>query len=195
MTALEAPARNATSVPLAPLLADRWSPRGFATDHELSDDELTSLLEAARWAPSCNNQQPWRLALARRGTPLFDDIAATLMDFNRAWMPRVSALIVLVAETERDGKPLAYAEYDTGQAAAHLSIQAAHLGLWSHQVAGFEKDQVSERFGLAAHQLPLTIIGVGLHSDAEDVPERARERDASPRERRALEQILLEPLA
>lgn len=195
MSAVETTARNATSTPIAPLLADRWSPRGYAADHELTGDELSSLVEAARWSPSWMNSQPWRLAVARRGTPLFDRIVATLAGFNQSWMPRVSALVVLVTETEREGEELPYAAYDAGQAAAHLSIQAAHLGLWTHQVAGFDKPSISDLFDLDASQAPQTIIGVGRHSSQEDVPEGIRERDARPRERRGVEEILLAPIA
>lgn len=195
MTALDTEPRNATSVPLAPLLAERWSPRGFATGHELSDEELTSLVEAARWTPSYFNQQPWRLAAARRGTALFDGIVATLAEFNQLWMRRVSALVVLVTETERDGEAVPYALYDAGQAAAHLSVQAAHLGLWAHQAAGFDKDAIATLLDLDPAQLPLTVIAIGEHTTAEDVPEKIRERDAAPRARRPLDEVLLAPLA
>ncbi|MGY5764249.1 nitroreductase family protein [Brachybacterium sp. DNPG3] len=188
-------ARNATSTPIAPLLAERWSPRGFAVDHELDDAELTSLVEAARWSPSWMNSQPWRLAVARRGTALFDRIVETLAGFNQAWMPRTSALVVLVTENEREGDALPYAAYDAGQAAAHLSIQAVHLGLWAHQVAGFDKAAISELFDLDASQEPLTIIGIGRHSEQEDVPEGIRTRDAAPRVRRGIDEILLAPIA
>ena len=195
MTALDTTARNATSVPIAPLLAERWSPRGFTASHELSDEEARSLVEAVRWSPSFMNDQPWRVALARRGIALFGGIVQTLAGFNQTWMPAVSAIAVLVTETERDGEAVPYAEYDAGQAAAHLSIQAAHLGLWAHQAAGFDQAEMSELLGLSAAQKPLTVIAIGEHADTDEVPEKIRERDARPRERRSVDEILLAPIA
>lgn len=89
--------RNQTDRPIAPLLADRWSPRGFDASHEIDRDDLLSILEAARWAPSAGNTQPWGFIAARSGTPEFDQIVAALADFNQAWTPRASALIVFAS--------------------------------------------------------------------------------------------------
>src|SRR3954454_8621468 len=113
-----------TTVPVHPLLAERWSPRGFDQAHELADDRLTALLEAARWAPSASNSQPWRFLVARRGEVAFEALHQTLSGNNAIWADHASALIMAAAETvDENGKPRAWALYDTGQAVAHLSIQ------------------------------------------------------------------------
>src|SRR4051794_13397177 len=86
-------------VPLHPLLADRWSPRAWDPGHVLDDASLEALLEAARWAPSAANSQPWRLGVARRGEPAFDALGATLAPGNQRWALAAAALVLLAAET------------------------------------------------------------------------------------------------
>src|SRR2546421_12385305 len=114
-----------TTVPVHPLLAERWSPRGFDQAHELDADRLTALLEAARWAPSANNSQPWRFGVARRGEAAFDALFVALMPGNQAWAGRASALVlVAAADADGEGRALRGAAYDAGQAGAHLTVQA-----------------------------------------------------------------------
>lgn len=183
--------RNETSVPLNSPLAGRWSPRGFDANYELEADDLNALLEAARWAPSASNSQPTRLIVGRRGTPTFEAIAAALMDFNTEWAPRASLLIVTVAETVRDGRPLRYAEYDGGQAIAHLTVEAESRGLKVRQMGGFKADLIRQAFELPAEFSPLTVVAVGKHDASESVPEAVREHDLKARARRSLEDTLL----
>lgn len=183
--------RNATSVPLQDQLADRWSPRGFDADHVISEEDLTALGEAARWAPSANNAQPTRFIVSRRGTASFDKIHAALKDFNRGWTPRAAALIVAIAETEREGKPLRWAEYDLGQAVAHLTVEAQARGLHVRQMGGFDVDQLRASFDLAPELVPVSVIAVGRHDDSEAVPAEVRERDSAPRVRRELTTLAL----
>ena len=91
-------------LPIAPLLAQRWSPRGFDADHVINSDELVCIVEAARWAPSAGNTQPWAFAAARRGTEAFAAIHATLAGFNQVWTPAASALLVFAVVPERAGR-------------------------------------------------------------------------------------------
>ena len=100
-----------------PLLTTRWSPRGFDRDHTLDDRTLTALLEAARWAPSANNSQPWRFLVTRRGEEGFDALAEVLAAGNRTWAPAASALLLVAAQTtDETDRPRPWALYDTGQA-------------------------------------------------------------------------------
>src|SRR5438552_2201099 len=110
--------RNATTqVPLHPLLAQRWSPRAFDADHALPEPTLTALLEAARWAPSANNTQPWRFLVARRGDRDFATLVGLLAGGNQVWAKSASVLILVVAETtDETGAARSHAFYDTGQA-------------------------------------------------------------------------------
>jgi len=184
-------ARNATSVPLLGALADRWSPRGFDGTFDIAADDLTALGEAARWAPSAANSQPSRFIVGRRGTPTFDTIQSALRDFNRAWTPNAAVLIVAVAQTSRDGVPLRFAEYDLGQAVAHLTIEAQARGLSVRQMGGFDADRVREGFGLPPELLPVTVVAVGRHDASEAVPATIRARDAAPRARLSLDDLAL----
>lgn len=183
--------RNVTSVPIADHLAHRWSPRGFDAAHELSDDDLTALGEAARWAPSAGNSQPSRFIVGRRGTRTFEEIHGALMGFNQSWTPRASLLVVAVAETSRDGSALRWAEYDLGQSVAHLTVEAQNRGLNVRQMGGFQVDRMREAFALPPELRPVTVVAVGRFDAGEDVPADVRERDAAPRGRRALDELAL----
>ncbi|MEA5155362.1 nitroreductase family protein [Raineyella sp.] len=190
-TTLDQQPRNTTSVPIHEALARRWSPRGFDAEYVLPEEDLTALGEAARWAPSAGNRQPTRFIVAARGTESFDRILGALMGFNQAWTPRASLLIVAIAELERDGKPLRWAEYDLGQAVAHLSIEAESRGLHVRQMGGFRVDELRAAFDLAPELEPVSLVAVGKLADAEDVPEAIRERDAAPRTRRDLAELTI----
>jgi len=181
-----------TSVPLHPLLAERWSPRGLDATHELSDAQLTALLEAARWAPSVSNTQPWRFAVARRGTPAFARLQDTLAAGNRLWAHAASALVVVAAETTGpDGGPRPWAVYDTGQAVAHLSVQAEHEGLALHQLGGFDRDRVAALLDLPATVQPLVVLTVGVRAEDAGLTETLAAREQAPRERLPLDALLL----
>ena len=144
-----------TTVPVHPLLAERWSPRGFDRAHEIGDEALAALLEAARWAPSAQNSQPWRFLVTRRGEPAHDRLFAALAPGNQAWAGRASALVLVAARTAGDdGRPQPWALYDTGQAVAALVTQAQADGLAVHQMGGFDTDVVRAGFGLADGSLP-----------------------------------------
>jgi nitroreductase len=183
--------RNPTQVPVAHPIAQRWSPRAFDPTFDLSNDDITALGEAARWAPSAANLQPTRFIVGRRGTATFETIVGTLAGFNREWAPNASALIVAVAETTREGKPMRWAEYDLGQAVAHLSIEATHRGLITHQMGGFDADALASAFLLAEGLTPVAVVAVGRHDDSDDVAPAIRERDLAPRARRNLADLTL----
>jgi nitroreductase len=181
-----------TRVPLLPELAERWSPRSFDPQATISEDQLDALLEAARWAPSASNNQPRRFIVARRGTSAFDTIVSALVGFNAAWAHHASALIVGIAETssvEGDVRP--YAEYDLGQAVAHLSVQAEAEGLVTHQMAGVEWDRIVAAFDLPDNMKPMTITAVGTVDEADKLPEALAERETAPRTRLPLEELVL----
>lgn len=183
--------RNPTSVPLPDQLADRWSPRSFDAGFEIGADDLTALGEAARWAPSANNAQPARFIVGRRGTPTFASIAAALRPFNQEWAPRASVLIVALAETTRDGQRLRWAEYDLGQAVAHLTVEAESRGLSVRQMGGFDADALRATFALAPEFVPVTVVAVGRYDASAELPEEHRRREAAPRQRRGLDELAL----
>jgi nitroreductase len=181
-----------TSAPLHPLLADRWSPRAFDPVAQLTVQQVTALLEAARWAPSAANSQPWRFLLAPRGSADFERIFATLAAGNQPWAGSASALVLVAAATVDDnGAAAPWALYDTGQAVAHLSTQASHEGLSVHQLGGFDAAAATEAFALDATVTPIVVLAIGVLGDATGLPEPYAARETAPRTRRPLEHILL----
>ncbi len=176
---------------LHPLLDDRSSPRSFDTSHDLGDDELAALLEAARWAPSSMNHQPWRFAVARRGTALHQQLIDTLMPGNAAWAHTASALVVAIAERVRDGRRIATADYDLGLSVMQLTVQAHALGLHVHQMGGFDRDRAARTLELEDGLAPVVVVAVGRRDVPERLPSDLRTREVAPRTRRGLDETLL----
>jgi nitroreductase len=182
----------ATSAPLHPLLAERWSPRAFDTNATVTDAQMTALLEAARWSPSANNSQPWRFLVARRGTTEFATLFATLAGGNQTWAGAAAALVLVAARTSDDaGQPMPWAGYDTGQAVAHLTTQAEHERLSVHQLGGFDKSAVARSFDIDGTLEPVVVLAVGVRGDRAALSEPLAERERAPRTRLPLAQIVL----
>jgi nitroreductase len=184
-----------TSAPvLHDLLAGRRSPRGFSTDRPVEAETLQVLLEAARWAPSANNSQPWRFGVARPGESAFDGLAAALAPGNQVWAWNAGALILLAAQTVGDdGGDRRWAAYDAGQAAAHLTVQAQAEGLVVHQMGGFDPEAAAAVFGLGNDVQPLVVLAVGWHDPQAELPEPFAARERAPRVRLPLEELVLTP--
>lgn len=184
--------RAITAVPIHPLLADRWSPRSFEENADISDNELLTILEAARWAPSASNVQPWRFFVGLRGDAIFDAIHANLMGFNQTWTPKASALIlVTVTKDNADGKPIKTAALDAGLSISLLSIQAQALGLHTHPMAGFHHERMLTAVGASAELEALVVIAVGTQAPAENFEGQDYEREIAERRRKPLSEIVL----
>jgi nitroreductase len=183
-----------TSVPIHPLLAQRWSPRGFDAEHQLDDQTVLVLLEAARWAPSAANSQPWRFLVARRNEPAFAQLLAVLSPGNQPWAERASALVLVAAEVvDEEGKTRPWAHYDTGQAVAALSLQAEAIGLSAHQMGGFDAAAAARQFGLDAALSPVVVVALGRRDEANPLPEPYAARETASRARSPLSSLLLAP--
>lgn len=181
-----------TAVPIVDLLAERWSPRSYDPTATISDEQLTALLEAARWAPSAANLQPRRFVVGRRGTATFDTILKNLVGFNSAWAGNAAALVVAVAETStEEGDERRWAEYDLGAAISALSVQAHAEGLHTHQMGGFEVDGIRAAFELPERLVPVTVTAVGVVAAADKLPEQLAERETLPRTRLPLDELVL----
>ncbi|WP_446217325.1 nitroreductase family protein [Micromonospora sp. IBHARD004] len=172
---------------LTPLLAFRWSPRSFDPDAELAGDEASSLLEAARWAPSAGNAQPWRFALGHRQDETWKRILVSLAAGDQRWARHASALVV-GAHTGGDGERAAY---DLGQAIAHLTVQATALGLHVHQLTRFDRAGLAAELDLAPDVRPLVVAAVGRLGDPFALPEELRRRETELRHRYPLATLLL----
>ncbi len=176
---------------LHPLVAERTSPRSFSPSHRLDDATALALLEAARWAPSAMNHQPWRFALARRGTQLHARLLGALVEGNRRWACDASALVVALAERHRDGRPMGTADYDLGLSVAQLVLQTHAHGLAAHQMGGFDRAAVRELLDAPDGLEPVVVVAVGERAHPDRLPEDLRARETAVRQRRPLEQTVL----
>lgn len=174
--------------PIHDLLARRWSPRAF-DERSVEANLLQSLLEAARWAPSSNNEQPWRFVVATKDHEtewhrLFDCLA----EGNQTWAVRAPVLILSVASMnfEDDGKPNRHAFHDTGLATENLVLQATASGLVAHQMAGFDIEKARADLLIPSGYEPVAMIAIGYPGEAANLPERLRERELRPRSRRPI---------
>ena len=181
-----------TSVPLLVVLAARWSPRAVDPSVPVEEDQLVAALEAARWSPSASNTQPWRFIVARRGTELHAKIDDALIGFNREWAGSAQVLIAAYAEeTDADGNVRPWAQYDLGQAIAHLSVQAHADGLFVHQMGGVEREALRVLPGVEDRYTPVSVIALGELGDASSLSEKLQEREAAPRVRRPLSDTVI----
>lgn len=179
-------------ITLHPLLANRRSPRAFDPTAEVTSQELAALLEAARWAPSSFNSQPWRFVVGRRDDDTHKRIFATLVPHNQRWAGRAAVLLVGAHLTRTEqGHELGFAAYDLGQAVAHLTMQAAALGLHVHQMAGFDAAALHQELSLPEQVRAKVVVSVGRRDDPDRLPEDLREREHAPRERMRVADLLL----
>jgi nitroreductase len=185
--------RNAdTEAPLITPLVERWSPRAYDPTAEVDPAVIRTILEAARWAPSANNVQPWRFIVARRGTDAFATVHDAMLGFNQVWADSAAVLIVNIAETvDGEGKARPWARYDLGQAVAHLTVQAQHEGLHTHQMGGFDAAKLHAAFGLDASLEVVSITAIGVLGDVDTLPDPLREREVAPRLRKPLGELVL----
>ncbi|MFY1689284.1 nitroreductase family protein [Plantactinospora sp. WMMB782] len=177
---------------LSPILATRWSPHAFDPVADLTDTEVASLLEAARWAPSADNTQPWRFLVGRRDDEAFKRILTNLSAGNQRWAGRASALLLGAhATTGPAGGPLPHAAYDLGQAVAHLTVQATALRLYVRQISAFDAAGLRADLDLSAGVRPHVVVAVGRLGDPYSLPEDLRAREIGLRQRRPLAELLL----
>ncbi|WP_211259421.1 nitroreductase family protein [Belnapia moabensis] len=181
----EAPAEH----PIEALLRRRWSPRSF-TGAPVERAALDSLLEAARWAASSSNQQPWHLIVARKADEpeAFGKLLGVLAPGNQPWAGQASVLMLAVARmvNPANGNPNRHAFYDTGAAMAQMALQAAALGMQLHQMGGFDAAKAREVFGIREGYEPATAIALGPVGVAEALPEALAAREVAPRQRRPI---------
>lgn len=173
---------------LAEPMRSRWSPSVFDAHHEVSPDEVETLLAAARWSPSAGNSQPWRFVVAPRGSAAHAAFVPHLSRGNAGWVPRASLVLVAGVEVV-DVKDPDTARYDLGQAVAHVTLQAQAMGLHAHQLAGFDKDAAARDLGAPASVRLMTAVAIGVPGDPAEVAERDAGRDQRERDRRPLTEI------
>ena len=180
-----------TEIPLIESISRRWSPRAFATT-PVSQDRLRQLLEAARWAPSCYNAQPWTFIVGTQNNPeTFRKLSKCLVPVNQAWAAKAPVLMLALAELNfaHNGKPNHHAAHDVGLALGNLLNQATILGLQVHLMAGFSGDTARELFAVPDTHDPVTMLALGYPGDPESLPDTLREKELAPRTRKSLDEI------
>lgn len=179
--------------PVHELIADRWSPRAFS-EKAIPAADLRSLFEAARWAPSSNNEQPWAFIVATRDNKAdFAKAIQPLVEFNANWAKHAYVLGYSVAELNfaKNNAPNRNAQYDTGAAMALLTTEATSRGLFVHQMAGFDPDTAREVFGIPAGWDAMAAFAVGYPGDPASLPEPYKSRETAPRRRKPIHEFVM----
>lgn len=182
-----------TDVALHELIRNRWSPRAFA-EKGVPPEVLRSLFEAARWAPSSNNEQPWAYLVATKDdAEEFAKMLDVLVEFNSNWAKHapVLALSIVHLKTQREGKPNRVALHDVGSASAQLTFEANARGLQVHQMAGFDAAKARQAFAIPADWEPVAAIAIGYPGNPESLPDKLRERELAPRTRKPLSEFVM----
>ncbi|HWX38852.1 MAG TPA: nitroreductase family protein [Candidatus Sulfotelmatobacter sp.] len=177
-----------TKVPIHEPIGRRWSPRAFS-ERPVEPEKLLSLFEAARWASSSSNEQPWAFIVATNADPKnYEAMLGVLVDFNRGWARKAPVLILTLAHTQfdKDGRPNRHALYDLGQAAANLSLQATAIGLATHPMAGFNAEAARQRFAVPEGWEPVSVIALGYPGDPGSLDDTLRQRELAQRQRKPL---------
>jgi len=181
-----------TQFPIHELLARRWSPRAFSP-HKVEPGVLMQLFEAARWAASSFNEQPWSFIVATSdNAEQFQRMLSVVVPFNAAWVQHAPVVALSVAKLRfaHNNEVNRHALHDVGQAAASLAIQATALGLAIHQMAGFDVEKARAEFSIPAGYEPGAVMAIGYPGDADSLPAPLREKELAPRSRQPLDKIL-----
>ncbi len=179
--------------PIHELLQKRWSPRAFSAQ-PITEEMIMTLFEAARWAASSGNEQPWRFIYATQAQPeRFHALLACLNEGNQVWAKAAPVLILTLVKTRsaRSGRPNRYAWHDLGLAIGNLTVQASALGLYVHQMGGFSAEKARAAFALPDDIEPVTVIAVGYLGDPNTLPADLRERELAPQQRKPLAELIL----
>lgn len=182
--------KKSNQYPVHPLILNRWSPRAFRTER-ISDDQLNTLFEAARWAPSSMNEQPWRFIYAYKGEKEFELILESLMEGNRVWAKNAPVLMITVIKEKfsKNDKPNKSAAHDLGLAVGNLSIQATELGIGLHQMAGFSAEKAKQLLDIPEGYSAFTAIALGFYGSPEQLTGTLKERELATRKRKEISEF------
>ena len=185
-----------TSRPIHDLLARRWSARAFDAAKTVSREQLIALLEAGRWAPSCNGDEPWRYLIwdKSRDPAGWQKAFDILSENNRKWVKNVPLLMLSCGGSifAATGKPNRWGQHDTGAASVSMALQATAMGLMVHQMGGFDADKARAAFGIPAEYTPMAMIAVGYQASADVLDEETKAKELKPRGRKSLSEKFFE---
>jgi len=178
--------------PVDKIFLERHSPRAFSGE-EISDEELMTLFEAAKWAPSSFNGQPWRFIYAKRNTEYWDKIFNLMMEGNQSWAKNASVLVVIISRKtfEHNDKPSKTHTFDTGSAWMSLALQASMKGLITHGMEGFDYDKAKEDLKIPDNYQVEAMIAIGKLGDPKQLPEQLQKMEA-PNNRKKLSESVFE---
>lgn len=182
---MENPTQN--QFPIYPLIRSRWSPRAFS-GRTVEKEKLQSLFEAARWAPSSMNEQPWRFIVGQKGDETWKKIHDSLVEFNQNWAVQAPVLVVNLGKktfTYKGRENVTY-QYDTGQAVAFMVIEAVNQGLVAHQMGGFHAEKLIELLEIPEDFKPISVTAIGYHGNPESLPSDLHKSEFRERERHSL---------
>lgn len=180
-----------TKYPVIDVIKNRWSNRAFKKE-AISENEIATLFEAASWAPSCNNEQPWQYFYAQKSnSELFNAMVDCLLTGNSIWAKEADIIIATIARKTFDatGKPNEWASYDLGAANYGLLLQAQTMNIYGHQMAGFKPEQARKVLNLSDNQEIMSFIVLGYLGDASSLEEPFKSRELTPRSRKSVEEI------
>jgi nitroreductase len=178
--------------PIHPLIEKRWSPRAFS-NKRIDSDTLRSILEAARWAPSSYNEQPWSFIVATKDDPAeYERLLSCLVPGNQEWAQQAPVLMLSVARMsfERNANPNRHAFHDVGLAVANLILQAMSMDIYAHPMGGFDRDKARETYNIPEGYEPVAGIALGYAGNPQTLPDHYRETELAPRERKPLDSFV-----
>ena len=185
-----------TQVPVNATIAERWSGRAYDAAKSVSHEQVIALLEAARWAPSCFGDEPWRFVVWNKASDpqAWQQAFDCLVPGNQAWVVDAPVLVLTCADTlfGHNQKPNRFAQYDTGAAAENLCLQAASMGLMAHQMGGFDADLAREKFNIPAQYTVMAMISVGYPADISTLSGDALVRETAARTRKPLAELFFD---
>lgn len=185
--------RTSSDFPIHTIAIERWSPRAFS-NQPVPTDVLQSLFEAARWAPSSSNEQPWAYIVARKeDADAFEKLVSVLVPANSTWAKNAPVLALAVAQLgfAKSGSPNRNAQYDVGAATAWLTVEATSRGLFVHQMAGFDAEKARQAFQIPAGWEPLAAMAIGYAGDPESLPQPLLDREKAPRTRKPISAFVM----
>ncbi len=181
--------------PISAMLVQRHSPYGFDPDKDVAGEDLAALFEAARWAMSSYNAQPWRyiVGVKSHDRPLWEKIHGVLVTGNQPWAANAPVLALGIVENafEHNGKPNKAAAHDLGAASAFLTVEASARGLCVHQMIGIEVEAARETFDINGTRDPFTALAIGYAGSPDNISDKLAERDRQPRARKALDELII----
>lgn len=181
-----------TVYPVHKIIQQRWSPRAFS-DEPVEEDLLLRIFDAARWAPSSYNEQPWRFIVATKEDPdKYEQLAKVLNEFNKKWATTAPVLILTIVKEnfERTGKPNRVAEHDLGAAMSYLTFEATANDLFVHQMAGIQPEKANEVYDIPDGFRPLTMAALGYLGETERLPENLARKERGERTRKPLQDLV-----